>query len=138
MGQSGAGKSTLLNRLNIHLDLSTGEISESLGRGKHTTRHVELHEVAKGLVADTPGFSAIEFLEIEKTDLPKQFPEFVARENECKFRECSHTHEPHCAIKQAVETGEIAKERYDNYLQFLSEIENKRPVYSKNKRKSSE
>lgn len=133
MGQSGAGKSTLLNRIVPELALETGEISEALGRGRHTTRHVELLSIAGGLVADTPGFSAIDFLEIEARELPKQFPEFVEVANECRFRECMHVNEPDCAVKAAVETKAIALTRYENYLQFLTEIENRKPIYRKKK-----
>ncbi|MFD2307658.1 ribosome small subunit-dependent GTPase A [Enterococcus termitis] len=131
MGQSGAGKSTLLNKISPELQLATNEISESLGRGKHTTRHVELLPLFDGLVADTPGFSSIDFLEMEATELPKQFPEFVEASHLCKFRECMHRKEPGCEVKALVETGGIAQTRYDNYLQFLSEIENRKPMYRK-------
>lgn len=133
MGQSGAGKSTLLNRLVPELDLETAEISESLGRGRHTTRHVELLPIAGGLVADTPGFSSIDFLEIDALELPKDFPEFVEKSVHCRFRECRHLKEPGCAVKEAVENGEIAQSRYDDYLQFVQEVENRRPVYKKKK-----
>lgn len=133
MGQSGAGKSTLLNRILPELDLTTAEISEALGRGKHTTRYVELLEIAGGLVADTPGFSSIDFLEIESTELPKQFPEFVKASNDCRFRECMHVKEPQCAVKERVEAGEISATRYENYLQFLDEVLKRRPVYRKKK-----
>jgi len=134
MGQSGAGKSTLLNKISPALKLATAEISESLGRGKHTTRHVELLPLYGGLVADTPGFSAIDFLEMTAVELSKQFPEFVAASPQCKFRECMHHKEPDCAVKQQVATGEIAASRYDHYLKFLMEIENRRPMYKKNKK----
>lgn len=131
MGQSGAGKSTLLNQISPDLNLETGEISDSLGRGRHTTRHVELLPLYDGLVADTPGFSSIDFLTIETTELPKQFPEFVSASNHCRFRECMHAKEPRCEVKRQVETGEIAQTRYENYLQFLQEVENRKPIYSK-------
>ena len=134
-GQSGAGKSTLLNQLVPGLALETGEISEALNRGKHTTRHVELIDVAKGLVADTPGFSSIDFFDLEVTDLPKMFPEFVVLQDMCRFRECSHTHEPNCAVKAALAEGKIAQTRYDNYLLFLQELKNQRPTYQKKKNK---
>ncbi|WP_427813557.1 ribosome small subunit-dependent GTPase A [Enterococcus sp. 22-H-5-01] len=133
MGQSGAGKSTLLNEVSPGLNLVTGEISDALGRGRHTTRHVELLDLFDGLVADTPGFSSIDFLEIAADELPKEFPEFRAAAPACRFRECRHVKEPGCEVKQQVETGEIAQTRYDNYLQFLQEIENRRPIYKKNK-----
>lgn len=131
MGQSGAGKSTLLNKVAPELNLETAMISKHLGRGKHTTRHVELLPLYDGLVADTPGFSSIDFLEMTATELPKQFPEFVAAAPACKFRECSHRHEPHCEVQRQVEQGEITKSRYDNYLLFLEEIEQRKPIYRK-------
>lgn len=134
MGQSGAGKSTLLNRIVPELALETGVISESLGRGKHTTRHVELLPICDGLVADTPGFSSIDFLEIEAVELPKLFPDFLAVAANCRFRECMHLNEPDCAVKQGVAADEIAETRYKNYVQFLEEIENRRPVYKKKKK----
>lgn len=134
MGQSGAGKSTLLNRIVPELALETGVISESLGRGKHTTRHVELLPICDGLVADTPGFSSIDFLEIEAVELPKLFPDFLAVAANCRFRECMHLNEPDCAVKQGVAANEIAETRYKSYVQFLEEIENRRPVYKKKKR----
>ncbi|MBN2902204.1 ribosome small subunit-dependent GTPase A [uncultured Enterococcus sp.] len=134
MGQSGAGKSTLLNRIVPELALETGVISESLGRGKHTTRHVELLPICDGLVADTPGFSSIDFLEIEAVELPKLFPDFLAVAANCRFRECRHLNEPDCAVKQGVAVNEIAETRYKNYVQFLEEIENRRPVYKKKKK----
>lgn len=133
MGQSGAGKSTLLNKLVPELELATGEISESLGRGKHTTRHVELLPIAGGLVADTPGFSSIDFLDIESRELPRLFPEFVQAAPLCKFRECMHVKEPGCEVKRRLEAGSIAVSRYENYQQFLEEIEKRRPVYRKKK-----
>lgn len=133
MGQSGAGKSTLLNIVSPDLNLETGEISDSLGRGRHTTRHVELLELFGGLVADTPGFSSIDFLEITADELPKQFPEFREAAPNCRFRECRHVKEPGCEVKHRLEEGTIAQSRYDNYLQFLQEIEKRRPIYKKNK-----
>lgn len=131
MGQSGAGKSTLLNDVSPELNLATGEISDALGRGRHTTRHVELLDLFDGLVADTPGFSSIEFLELTVEELPKEFPEFRAAAPKCRFRECRHVKEPGCEVKCQVEAGEIAQSRYDNYLQFLQEIEKRRPIYKK-------
>ncbi|MDU6523698.1 ribosome small subunit-dependent GTPase A [Enterococcus devriesei] len=131
MGQSGAGKSTLLNDVSPELNLATGEISDALGRGRHTTRHVELLDLFDGLVADTPGFSSIEFLELTVEELPKEFPEFRVAASKCRFRECRHVKEPGCEVKRQVEAGEIAQSRYDNYLQFLQEIEKRRPIYKK-------
>ncbi|MEL5987007.1 MAG: ribosome small subunit-dependent GTPase A [Kurthia gibsonii] len=128
-GQSGVGKSTLLNTLMPELDLKTGIISEHLGRGKHTTRHVELIEVAGGLVADTPGFSSFDFDTIEKEELTGCFPEIQRTSEACKFRGCLHVKEPKCAVKDAVESGEIEASRYEHYLQFLQEIIDRKPRY---------
>ncbi|MBP1968147.1 ribosome biogenesis GTPase [Virgibacillus natechei] len=128
-GQSGVGKSSLLNALNPSLLLKTAEISKSLGRGKHTTRHVELVRVHSGYVADTPGFSSLDFSEIELEDLTDCFPEFRERKEDCKFRGCMHNKEPKCAIKQAVDKGEIASYRYEHYLSFYEEIQTRKPRY---------
>lgn len=126
-GQSGVGKSTMLNTLLPELALKTGEISMALGRGKHTTRHVELIEVGGGLLADTPGFSTFELDHIEKEELGSCFIEM--RELSCKFRGCLHLKEPGCAVKEAVEEQTIAQHRYDHYLQFLQEIMDRKPRY---------
>ncbi|REJ10829.1 ribosome small subunit-dependent GTPase A [Halobacillus trueperi] len=128
-GQSGVGKSSLLNSIDPRLSIDTDEISKSLGRGKHTTRHVELYEIAEGLVADTPGFSSLEFGELELDQLAECFPEFVEVQNDCKFRGCLHHKEPKCAVKSAVENGGISDQRYEHYLQFLNEIQNRKPRY---------
>ncbi|AIF66331.1 ribosome small subunit-dependent GTPase A [Terribacillus saccharophilus] len=128
-GQSGVGKSSMLNAIDPRLDLETNEISESLGRGRHTTRHVELIPIGGGLVADTPGFSSLEFTELEAEELPSCFPEFREREDDCKFRGCMHHKEPKCAVKDAVESGEIPEYRYTHYLQFLEEIKSRKPRY---------
>lgn len=128
-GQSGVGKSSILNALNSNLLIETGEISQSLGRGKHTTRFVELVEVNEGLVADTPGFSALDFDEIELEELADCFPEMRARKGECRFRGCVHINEPNCAVKNAVENDEIKSYRYKNYKSFYNEIEARKPRY---------
>lgn len=128
-GQSGVGKSTLLNTLIPALNLKTGIISQSLGRGKHTTRHVELIEVCGGLLADTPGFSSFDFDTIEKEELTACFPEFLRISEGCKFRGCLHMKEPKCAVKSALETGEIKHYRYEHYEQFLQEIIDRKPRY---------
>ncbi|TGB04888.1 ribosome small subunit-dependent GTPase A [Halobacillus salinus] len=128
-GQSGVGKSSILNSIDPRLAIDTDDISESLGRGKHTTRHVELYEISGGLVADTPGFSSLEFGDLELEQLPECFPEFVEVQNDCKFRGCLHNKEPKCAVKTCVEEGSISKQRYDHYLQFLDEIQNRKPRY---------
>lgn len=128
-GQSGVGKSTLLNTLLPDLNLKTNEISQSLGRGKHTTRHVELIEVAGGLLADTPGFSSFDFETIEKEQLTSCFPEFERISENCKFRGCLHIKEPKCAVKEEVENGKIRAYRYEHYKQILQEIQDRKPRY---------
>lgn len=120
-GQTGAGKSSLLNRLDNNLDIKTDEISEALGRGKHTTRHVELYEIGEGFIADTPGFSALDFKDMDKEQLRDTFIEF--REYDCKFRDCMHNKEIGCGIKEAVNEKLILESRYNNYLQYLEELE---------------
>ncbi|WP_413526825.1 ribosome small subunit-dependent GTPase A [Marinilactibacillus psychrotolerans] len=129
MGQSGAGKSTLLNVLNPELELKTGETSQSLGRGKHTTRHVELVPLLESLIADTPGFSLLAFDEIEQESLSEYFPEMWRLRSGCKFSGCLHLTEPGCAVKKAILEGEIPEYRYDNYRLFLEEIKKRKPKY---------
>lgn len=131
MGQTGVGKSTLLNKIAPDLKLETGEISDSLGRGRHTTRAVSFYNVNGGKIADTPGFSSLDYEITNAEDLNKALPELRRLSRLCKFRSCTHTHEPSCAVKDAVESGELWQSRYDNYLQFLSEIENRRETYKK-------
>ncbi|MDD6467543.1 MAG: ribosome small subunit-dependent GTPase A [Erysipelotrichaceae bacterium] len=117
-GQSGVGKSSLLNRLDEEFQLQTQETSKALGRGKHTTRHVQLYPLANGWVADTPGFSSLDFSAVESAVLRERILDFQMDEP-CRFRDCTHTKEPGCAIKQAVEEGRISRIRYENYLQVL-------------------
>ncbi len=131
MGQTGVGKSTLLNKIAPELQLETGAISDSLGRGRHTTRAVSFYNVYGGKIADTPGFSSLDYEVKEVEALTDCFPEIAAASQGCKFRTCTHTHEPDCAVKPAVEAQEISQSRYDNYLQFLTEIQNVREVYKK-------
>lgn len=128
-GQSGVGKSSLLNALKPNLQIETDKISTHLGRGKHTTRHVELLSIGSGLVADTPGFSSVEFTEIEAEDLGLTFPEIAQRMPDCKFRGCLHTSEPKCAVKDAVQEGTIQSYRYEHYLSFLDEIQQRKRRY---------
>lgn len=120
-GQTGAGKSSLLNLLDENLDIKTDEISEALGRGKHTTRHVELYEISDGYIADTPGFSALDLKDMNKEQLRDTFVEF--RDYECKFRDCMHHKEKDCGVKNALEDKMILQSRYNNYLLFLEEVE---------------
>lgn len=118
-GQTGAGKSTLLNKLDKSLDLKTSPISTALGRGVHTTRHVELFEVAGAFIADTPGFSALD-LNFPREELKQVYPEF--REVSCKFQNCEHDGEKECGVKTAYETGKILPSRYENYIKFRGEM----------------
>lgn len=119
-GQTGAGKSTLLNKLNPEWDLATGEISEALGRGKHTTRVVELFEIFDGKIMDTPGFSALSFYGYKKENIRDAFIEF--RNYPCPFKDCMHTKEDECGVKDAVFANNILESRYQNYLDFIEEI----------------
>ncbi|MDF2924553.1 MAG: rsgA [Paenibacillaceae bacterium] len=129
-GQSGVGKSTLLNALLPHLDLDTAEISMKLGRGRHTTRHVELLPLPEGgWVADTPGFSQLDFMEMEPEELGATFREFVPLSEGCRFRGCLHHKEPGCRVRQAVDEGTVAQSRYDHYLQFLQEMKDRKRRY---------
>ena len=121
-GQSGAGKSSLLNRLDPSFKLHTQEISKALGRGKHTTRHCELHPVANGLVADTPGFSSLDFSRMDVSKLDKRLPDFAkAIEEGCRFADCIHVDEPDCAIKAGVANHEINPVLYEDYAQLRKE-----------------
>ena len=128
-GQSGVGKSSLLNALRPDLELKTDQISNHLGRGKHTTRHVELIPIGDGLVADTPGFSSLEFTDIEQEDLNNCFPEIRKLSEACKFRGCLHLAEPKCAVKKGLENGEVPSYRYKHYKEFLEEIKDRKPRY---------
>lgn len=119
-GQTGAGKSTLLNMLDKNLNLETNEISLALGRGKHTTRHVELFKYKDSFIADTPGFSSLDIKGIQKNELKYLFNEF---KNEiCEFKDCSHTNESNCVIKEEVKNNKILKSRYENYLKFMRDL----------------
>ena len=125
-GNSGAGKSTLLNVLYPELQLATGEISRKLGRGRHTTRHVELFPTGDGgYIADTPGFSAVEFLQFEKMPaaaLEDCFPEFGPYREKCRFTGCSHRVEKGCAVLAAVEEGKIPESRHQSYRAIYEEL----------------
>ncbi|MGF9710864.1 ribosome small subunit-dependent GTPase A [Paenibacillus naphthalenovorans] len=129
-GQSGVGKSSLLNAMVPGLQLETNQISLKLGRGKHTTRHVELIRLQNGgIVADTPGFSQLDFLQVDAEGLGGCFREFAPFAAECRFRGCLHLHEPGCKVQEAADAGLIAATRYENYLQFLGEIRDKKRRY---------
>ncbi len=119
-GQSGVGKSSLLNKLDDNLNILTAPISKALGRGKHTTRHVELLPVLGGLIADTPGFSSIAFDGMEVSDIRDNFIEFNKYRHDCKYKDCMHNQEEECSVKEKVNNGTIIQSRYDNYISFIS------------------
>ncbi|MBR4905156.1 MAG: ribosome small subunit-dependent GTPase A [Selenomonadaceae bacterium] len=124
-GASGVGKSSLLNALDKNLQLKVGKVSEKILRGKHTTRVAELINFGEGFLVDTPGFSAVDLTEagINKGNLKDYFVEFKNFAGGCKFLNvCSHSHEPDCGVKAAVERGEILRERYESYLTLLEEV----------------
>lgn len=118
-GQSGAGKSSLLNKLDCNLNLKTDEISYALNRGKHTTRHVELIPLLSGYVADTPGFSAVDFNDMSNSDIRDNFIEFNDYKEGCRYRDCMHDLEDECEIKRRVSSGDILSSRYENYIKFI-------------------
>ncbi len=126
-GPSGVGKSTLLNNIQSNLVMETGAISTKTERGKHTTRHVELIPLdSGGWVVDTPGFSSLSVDFFQEQDLSHFFKEFALPMETCRFSSCIHENEPHCGVKEAVESGEIALGRYESYLQLLAEIRKNR------------
>lgn len=126
-GPSGVGKSSIINRLQPKIQMETGEISEKIERGKHTTRHSEIIPVNEHTyLVDTPGFSSLLLFDLEKEELARFYNEFAEYEPECKFIGCSHTHEPVCGVKSALETGAISKVRYRNYCLLYEELENKK------------
>ena len=115
------GKSSILNSLDPELHLPVGEVSEKLGRGRHTTRHVQLYAIGDALIADTPGFSSFDTDQMEvilKENLQYAFPEFGEYLGSCQFRDCSHRKEPGCAVTAALAAGKISKTRYDSYLKL--------------------
>lgn len=124
-GNSGVGKSSILNRLSPGLGLPTGEVSEKLGRGRHTTRHVELYDLGEDtFAADTPGFSSFDTDQMEwilTDDLPRAFPDFDGCLGHCQFRDCTHRKEPGCAVREAVTAGKIEKTRYESYLRLFEQ-----------------
>ena len=123
-GQTGVGKSSLLNKLDSSLDLKTDEISMALGRGKHTTRAITFYELGSSLIADTPGFSSLSFIDMSKEDIRDNFIEFNKYRDECKYRDCMHIKEDSCKIKKLVEEEIIDKDRYNDYIDFIKEKEN--------------
>ncbi len=127
-GNTGVGKSSLLNSIDERFSLATGEISDKLGRGRHTTREVTLYHIGNGLVADTPGFSSLDIQEsseiIVKENLPFCFPEFEEYLGKCKFTSCSHTVEKGCLILEALQNGEIHPSRHNSYKQMYEDVKN--------------
>lgn len=125
-GPSGVGKSSLVNLLAPSANMETGEISRKIDRGKHTTRHAELLAIDEHtFLCDTPGFSSLSVWDMEKEELKNYFPEFLAYDG-CRFLGCTHTHEPDCAVKRALEDGKISRQRYDNYLEMYRELQERR------------
>ena len=121
-GQSGVGKSSLISALDPDLNLRVGEISEYHQQGKHTTTFYEMHPISSGgFVIDTPGIRGFGLVDVSQLELSGYFPEMLRVEDNCRFAPCTHTHEPGCAVKEAVENGEISVERYESYLGMLDE-----------------
>lgn len=128
-GQSGAGKSSLINRIDETFQIHTQKISKALGRGKHTTRHCELFEINKGWLGDTPGFSSLDFSDVEIIKLSNSLIDFHDVIGECKFNNYTHTNEPGCAVKKGVEEGMISKIRYKNYCEVVEVIKQNKKKY---------
>lgn len=123
-GPSGVGKSSLINRLAPHIHMETGEISEKIERGRHTTRHSEIIPLGRETyIMDTPGFTSLEIPDITKEELGGYYPEFRTYEPFCKFRGCAHLSEPSCGVKEAVEAGKISTVRYENYKILYRELQ---------------
>lgn len=126
-GPSGVGKSSMMNLLQPNANMETGEISEKIKRGRHTTRHSEIIHIEENTyVMDTPGFSSIWIDELEKEEIKDYFTEFLEFESECKFQSCVHINEPICGVKKALEEGKISKIRYENYVNLYEERKEKR------------
>ena len=120
-GNSGVGKSTLIGAIDPTIEIRTGEISDSFHKGKHTTTFSTMYRTADGFIIDTPGVKGFGLIDIDDKELWHYFPEMISRAGECKFFNCTHTHEPHCAVIEAVKREEIAFSRYESYLKILDE-----------------
>lgn len=128
-GQSAVGKTSLLNAI-LDLNLKTDGLSAKIKRGKNTTRHVEIYQAFGGDIMDTCGFSMLSIVSINPEELIYYYPDFIKYQDDCRFKSCTHREEPDCAVKKAVENGEISKERYQRYLDIYQEIdEHKRRLY---------
>lgn len=126
-GPSGVGKSSMVNSLCGNTYMETGEISEKIDRGKHTTRHAELLLIGPDTyIVDTPGFSSLSVFNMEKEELKDFYPEFAKYEDECRFRGCSHINEPDCGVKNALQNGNISPMRYENYVQIYGELKSQK------------
>lgn len=126
-GPSGVGKSSIVNSLQSGTRMETGQISEKIQRGKHTTRHTELIAADDGTyILDTPGFSSLELFDLEKEQLAGYYPEFAAHEKYCRFGGCAHIHEPVCGVRDAVEREAVSRLRYDNYCLLYEELKNRK------------
>lgn len=122
-GPSGVGKSSLVNLINPESNMETGDLSQKIDRGKHTTRHSELFLIDENsFICDTPGFTSLYLDDMSENELKGYYPEFYRYEGGCKFNGCVHVNEPKCAIKDAVEQGDISRERYENYLKIYEEL----------------
>lgn len=122
-GPSGVGKSSIINLIQVHTHMETGQVSDKIKRGKHTTRHANLIPMDDhSYVVDTPGFSSLQLNELMEEELKNYFIEFERFEPECKFRGCNHVNEPSCGIKNAVENGQISQSRYESYLHIYEEL----------------
>lgn len=125
-GQSGVGKSSILNIIDEKINMDTGEISKALNRGKHTTRYTKLFNVYEGWIADSPGFGTMELDSMDEVSVSHSFVEFFEASKYCKYNGCLHINEPSCNVKKDVQEKNILQSRYDNYLQFVNEVKNKR------------
>ena len=134
-GNTGVGKSSIINRLFPKLELKTGEISDKLGRGRHTTRHIELYPVNDGFFADTPGFGALELegYSVNAKDLDSYFVEFIQFKDDCAYQDCAHINEKNCAILDAVKAGKISSKRYESYAQIYNFLKEKETPWNKKK-----
>lgn len=130
-GNSGVGKSSALNALCPELNLATGEVSQKLGRGRHTTRHVELYALGEDTyVMDTPGFSAFDTDRMDtlvREELASAFPDFAPYLGQCRYRDCTHRREPGCSLRQAVDAGQVSQSRYESYLRLYDQVSQKNP-----------